>query len=146
MGKPSPERSSNHSLSKVVLPKPAGAETRVSLRPSYRTRASRKRGRGTSSVRVLGTRTFVVTIASGIVDAPTGQPEPKHTPKRKQVKMCSLTVPDRIEAQLHWSVHDRTESSTDVGCESCTPVREKTLEMVDLHPPLHPSADAYRCD
>src|SRR5215217_3358012 len=124
VGPPSPERSSNHSLNKVVLPKPAGAETRVSLRPSYRTRASRKRGRGTSSVRVLGTRTFVVTSASGMADAPTGQPAPKHTPKRNQVKLCSLTVSDRIEAQLHWSVLDTTESSTDVGHQSFPPVQE----------------------
>src|SRR5215217_3887174 len=87
---PSSERSSNHSLSKVVLPNPAGAETRVSLRPSLRTRASRKRGRGTSSGRVLGTRTFVVTSASGTADAPTGQPEPKLTPKSNRVKLCSM--------------------------------------------------------
>jgi hypothetical protein len=72
-------------------------------------------------VRVLGRRTFVVTSASGMADAPTGQPEPKLTPKRNQVKLCSLTVPHCFEAQLHPSVHDRTESSTDVGRESYPP-------------------------
>ena len=62
---PSVDRSSAHSPSKVVLPKPAGAETSVSLRSSAAARLSRRRGRATRLGRVLGARSLVVTSVWG---------------------------------------------------------------------------------
>jgi hypothetical protein len=71
--RPPGARASNHSASKVVLPKPAGAETRVRVRSS-RARISRKRGRATKYGRVLGARSLVVSSAWFTADAPTRVP------------------------------------------------------------------------
>src|SRR5918994_2225748 len=60
----------SHSTNRVVFPKPAGAETSVSLRSSARARASCRRGRSTRFGRVLGARSLVVTSVWGTA-APT---------------------------------------------------------------------------
>ena len=61
MGHPQP---ATHSLSRVVLPKPAGAETRVSLRCSPASSRSIRRGRGTHSDRAGGVYSLV--LKSGV--------------------------------------------------------------------------------
>src|SRR3712207_1243688 len=48
-----------HTLSRVVLPKPAGAETRMSLRFIPSSIRSPRRGRGTSEARTDGTESLV---------------------------------------------------------------------------------------
>jgi len=52
-----------HSLSRVVLPKPACAETSVSARSSPVSNSSIKRGRETNSGRMGGTWSFVFNSA-----------------------------------------------------------------------------------
>ena len=64
-----------HSLSSVVLPKPVGAEKRVSLRWSPSFSRSTKRGRGTSSGRTGGSR---IWFSRGCQSA---SPFPPHSPK-----------------------------------------------------------------
>ena len=61
MGHPQP---ATHSLSRVVLPKPAGAETRVSLRCSPASSRPIRRGRGTHSDRAGGIYSLV--LKSGV--------------------------------------------------------------------------------
>src|ERR671915_848874 len=60
-----PARSLNHSTSKVVLPKPAGAEIKVSLRPGSRSRVAVSRGRATRFGRARENRSLVDTSESG---------------------------------------------------------------------------------
>ena len=55
-----------HSLTRVVLPKPAGAETRVSLRGKLEFRRSVRRRRWTSRGRGGGMKTLVVRICDDI--------------------------------------------------------------------------------
>src|ERR671916_3234454 len=63
-----PARSLNHSTSKVVLPKPAGAEIKVSLRPGSRSRLAVSRGRATSCGRAWEGRSLVDTSDSVVSD------------------------------------------------------------------------------
>ena len=56
--------SPTHALTKVVFPKPAGAETRVRSRVSVSLSRSISLGRRTSSGRMSGTNSFVVRISS----------------------------------------------------------------------------------
>jgi hypothetical protein len=62
----SDERSATHSPSRVILPKPAGAVIRVSLRPGSLFRLSIRRGRATNFGRACGTRTLVDTSESDV--------------------------------------------------------------------------------
>ena len=62
-----PTRSLNHLTSRVVLPKPAGAERSVSLRPASRVEPLVSRGRATSLGRACDGRSLVDTSES---DAP----------------------------------------------------------------------------
>src|SRR5918999_2861021 len=57
-------RSFDHSLSRVVLPNPAGAEMRVSFRPDSCSSFSVNRGRETSFGRATGGRSLVDTSES----------------------------------------------------------------------------------
>src|SRR5579863_1050503 len=59
----------SHSLSSVVLPNPAGAETRTSLDAAPRSSRSLSRGRGTRPRRDPGTYNFVLSRAAGPADA-----------------------------------------------------------------------------
>src|SRR5215208_1535217 len=61
-------RSFSHSMSKVVFPKPAGAEIKVSLRPASRSRVAVSRGRATSFGRAWECRSLVDTSESVIGD------------------------------------------------------------------------------
>ncbi len=72
---PLPDRSTNHSTNRVVFPKPAGAETSVSLRPSPRPRSSCKRARSTRFGRVLGTRSVVFNSVWGTALSPKRGPK-----------------------------------------------------------------------
>src|SRR5829696_3637130 len=58
----------NHSLRRVVLPKPAGAETSVNLRPGPRSSLSVNRGRGTRLERSWDGRSLVDTSESDAMD------------------------------------------------------------------------------
>jgi hypothetical protein len=71
---PAPPRAATTAVSSVVLPKPAGAEMRVSEACEARWIKSIRRGRATSSRRGMGTSSFVSSSRSAI-GAPS-QPRP----------------------------------------------------------------------
>ena len=72
-GTPPPTRFSTHLPSSVVLPKPAGAETSVSLRPASGSSLSARRGLATSLGRDCDGRSLVDTSGSNaLLTSPSG--------------------------------------------------------------------------